>query len=85
MKELFAGVAVNTGNSSSQIVSATKPEIIPAEGMALIFTVVGEDNIEQPCAFVTRTVTCSPSFSVVDEMVFEVLEADILTPFKKNS
>ena len=82
---MLAGVAVNTGYSPTQIVSAAKPEIIPAEGIALIFTVVAEDKIEQPCAFVTRTVTCSPSFSVVDEMVFEVLEAAILTPFKKNS
>ena len=85
MKELLAGVAVNTGYSPSQIVSAAKPEIMPAEGIALIFTVVAEDNIEQPCALVTRTVTCSPSLSVVDEMVFDVLEAAILTPFKKNS
>ena len=82
---MLAGVAVNTGYSPTQIVSAAKPEIIPAEGIALILTVVAEDNIEQPCAFVTLTVTCSPSFSVVDEIVFEVLEAAILTPFKKNS
>ena len=76
---------MNTGYSPTQIVSVAKPEIIPAEGIALIFTEVAEDNIEQPCALVTRTLTCSPSLSVVDEMVFEVLDAAILTPFKKNS
>ena len=81
----MAGVAVKTGYSPSQIVSAAKPEIIPADGIALMLTVVFEDNIEQPCAFVTRTLTCSPSFNVVEEIVFEVLEAAILTPFKKNS
>ena len=67
------------------MVSAAKPERIPADGIALILTVVGDDSIEHPCVLNTRTVTCSPSLNVVDEMVLEVLDAPILTPFKKNS
>ena len=47
--------------------------------------VVAVDVAEQPWASVTRTVTCSPSLKDVEEMVFDVLEAAILTPSKKNS
>ena len=82
---MFAGVAVKTGYSPSQIVSAAKPERIPAEGIALMLNVVGEDNCEHPCVLNTRTVTCSPSLNVVEDIVLEVLDAPILTPFKKNS
>ena len=82
---MFAGVAVNIGYSPTQMVSAAKPERIPADGIALTLTVVGDDSIEHPCVLNTRTVTCSPSLNVVDEMVLEVLDAPILTPFKKNS
>ena len=51
----------------------------------LTLTVVGVDSAEQPCALVTRTVTCSPSVRVVEDIVSEVLEAPILTLLTKNS
>ena len=82
---MFAGVAVKIGYSPSQIVSAAKPERIPAEGIALMLSVVGEESCEQPCVLNTRTVTCSPSLNVVEDMVLEVLDAPILTPLRKNS
>ena len=63
-----AGVAVNTGYSPSQIVSATYPEVIPAEGTLVTLIVVAVEVAEHPCASVTRTVTSSPSLKVVEEM-----------------
>ena len=64
---------------------AANPDDRATEGTVLMFMVVGVERDEQPCALVTSTVTSSPSFNVVIEVVFEVLEALTLTPFTKNS